>query len=299
MHDSLRSLLRHIVDYAGLFPPARLDMQPAVENYAAYLHGDNDWMLGRLIVPVARFAEFESAAANHLPSTDDAEPWRLSAITAEAASAALTADLDCIAAFNDTHEAAANGKAVVDVIELRAADAASIDRALDVLPDSLFPYFEIPAGADPRGMVAALSGSDAGAKIRLGGLAADAFPDPSHVARFIHSCTTADVPFKATAGLHHPLRHRAAKPDVMMHGFLNVFIAAALAWRFEIDADTITQVLEETALEAFTIEAEHIGWQELRLDLAEIEDTRLAFAVSYGSCSFDEPREDLQSLNLM
>ena len=68
MSEHLRALLHHVVDYAGLFPPAKLDMQPTVDNYAAALAGADQWMLGRLIVPVKRLDEFEACAAAHLPT---------------------------------------------------------------------------------------------------------------------------------------------------------------------------------------------------------------------------------------
>lgn len=49
----LRTLLIHAVDYAGLFPPAKLDMETAVRNYASYQEGEHSWALGRFIVPVS------------------------------------------------------------------------------------------------------------------------------------------------------------------------------------------------------------------------------------------------------
>jgi len=84
---SVRVLLNELIDYAGLFPPARLDMQPTVNNYARSLVGEQAWMLGRLIVPVARLDEFEACAERHLPTDQEMdEPWRISAITAPAGS---------------------------------------------------------------------------------------------------------------------------------------------------------------------------------------------------------------------
>ena len=52
----LRALLEGVFDYAGLFPPARLDMAETVRNYARYLDDEHAWMLGRFIVPTARLA---------------------------------------------------------------------------------------------------------------------------------------------------------------------------------------------------------------------------------------------------
>src|SRR5690625_2031956 len=69
-------------------------------------------------------------------------------------------------------------------------------------------------------------GANFGLGIRAGGLSAELFPSPSDTARFIRTCLEYEIPFKATAGLHHPIRHYRPEMDVMMHGFLNVMAAA-------------------------------------------------------------------------
>jgi len=295
----VRALMHHIVDYAGLFPPAKLDMATTVANYATHLNGPHAWMLDRLIVPVARFDEFEAVAGEHLPRGADDEPWHVSALTRPAGDDGLAADLDAIAKFNAKHVETANGLAVVDAIELRANSVSAIERALDELPDELMPYFELPAGDDPRGMIAALAGVDAAAKIRTGGVTPDLFPSPETVARFIAACGSAEVPFKATAGLHHPVRHRDATVGADAFGFLNVFVAGALAFQRNREADALIDVLTETSAEAFAFGPAALAYGDDRLDANELEDARLVFAVSFGSCSFTEPIEDLQTLGLL
>ncbi|MHC5024897.1 MAG: hypothetical protein ACYTGG_13505 [Planctomycetota bacterium] len=297
--NSTRALLEHLIDYAGLFPPAALDMEPAVRNFGAYLESPDAWLLGRLIVPVARLDEFEQHAAGSLPRDAEADPWRISALTVPAGDERLVADLDRIATFNEHHAAAGRGRAVIDVIELRGRDSTSIETALDRLPDEIFPFFELPIEDDPRGLIATLVGSDAGAKVRTGGVTADLYPKPEHLARFIAACAAADVPFKATAGLHHPLRHHSEAVGADEFGFLNVFIGAALAWNGRLDAPALEDVLTETSPDALRFEPDGLAWCEHRLTCAEIEDARLSFAVSFGSCSFDEPREDLVQLELL
>src|SRR5215471_10308407 len=61
MVNSLRILLTHLIDYAGLFPPAALEMPEAQRNYAAYRAGEYSWMLGRFVVPAARLDEVDPA----------------------------------------------------------------------------------------------------------------------------------------------------------------------------------------------------------------------------------------------
>jgi hypothetical protein len=287
---SVVALLSSIVDYAGLFPPAKLDMATTVRNYASYLDGDDAWMLERLIVPVARLDEFEREAAAQLPKSPDDDPWHLSAITAPAGDDRLAADVERIQRFNERHADPANGLAMIDAVELKGGDSETIDRAIDLVPDELYPFFEIAIDRDPRGLIATLVGGEAGAKIRTGGLTADLHPRPEDVARFIAACAASDVPFKATAGLHAPLRHYEPSVEAEQFGFLNIFIAAALALHRELTANAIHPILVEAGAEAFGDD---------RLTHDEIEDARLSFAVSFGSCSFDEPLDHLRAMKLI
>lgn len=64
---SVRSALRGLIDYAGLFPPAQESMDDAVRHYAAYRRAAHQWMLGRFVVPASRLDEFAAAVAAYLP----------------------------------------------------------------------------------------------------------------------------------------------------------------------------------------------------------------------------------------
>ena len=132
------------------------------------------------------------------------------------------------------------------------------------------------------------------AKIRTGGITEDAFPTPETVASFIRACRSVGIAFKATAGLHHPLRclrPLTYEPNAAvgtMHGFLNVFLAAAMTE----DAEAI---LRETDANAFTFDEDGVNWRDRRVTLDELAATR-QFATSFGSCSFEEPIDDLKEL---
>jgi hypothetical protein len=301
MH-AIRTLLNAVVDYAGLFPPAKLEMAPTVKNYHTQRAGPDAWMLGRLVLPVARFEEFEKAAAGLLPvvsgpTHDDA--WSITALTAAAGDAGFARDVEAIERFNDLHAQEGAGAVFVDCIEVKATTAAEIDRALDMVPDELFPYFELPLDGDPRGLIAALAGLHAGAKIRTGGLVPEAHPAPESVARFILACARAEVPFKATAGLHHPLRHHAADVGCRQHGFLNVFIGGALAFAGKVEESDLAALLAEESITAFAVADDGIAWRDRRLTVGELREARDAFAHAFGSCSFDEPLADLRQLGLL
>jgi len=291
---SIHTLLHGLIDYAGLFPPAQLDMAAAVAGYSSYRAGPQCWALGRFVVPVARLAEFESAAGPRLPTAG--APWKLAAL----AGPHLPADLAAITVFN----ARLAGRVLVDAVELKAGTPDAIAGALTQVDGRLDAYLEIPIADDPAPLVAALARHGGRGKVRTGGVTADAFPAPADLLRFLRRCIDAAVPFKATAGLHHPLRgpyrltYAPGSPCATMFGFLNVFLAAAfldhgMGW-----ADALA-VLEETSPAAFRFEEEGVSWRSHRLDEAELRHTRRRSATAFGSCSFQEPIDDLHVLGLL
>ncbi len=288
---SLQALLSGLIDYAGLFPPASLDMSAAVDNYAAYRHGEYSWMLGRFILPLARLSEFENVASFHL--RDNKIPWRLSVLIG----ADLAGDLLKISGFNNRH-----GKsAIIDTIELKTETVDSIHAASELLNTTLTCYFEIPISADPVELIETMAQVGGRAKVRTGGVTADAFPTSFNLARFIVSCAVEDVPFKATAGLHHPLRSvnkLTYEPDsrtALMHGFLNLFLAAAFAQN-AMSEEQLAQLLEENSIDAFKFEDGSITWRGQMAVRGHLRNMRNLFAISFGSCAFEEPIEDLKNL---
>jgi len=294
-------LLTSLIDYAGLFPPAKLSMADAVKRYTTHRAADNAWMLGRFIVPVSRLDEFESAASAEFLPHDGDDPWPISALVGEN----LDADIDRIFAFNQKHaDDPAAGLAVIDAIELRADGPRFVDRAMGIIPEQLSPYFEIPHDSDLRGLITALAGTDARAKIRCGGTTVDLFPSPEHLAEFLFLCHSADVAFKATAGLHHPVRsehaltYEADAPRGMMHGFLNLFLAAAFVRRASMSREEAAALLREQDPKAFRFGEETVSWRNHSVTAALLASVRESFAIGFGSCSFDEPVADLNAIGL-
>lgn len=292
---SLHALLHSIVDYAGLFPPAALDMERAVREYATYRASADAWMLGRFVVPAARLSEFERAASGLLPR--DGGPWQLSALVGPEHAAGVAR----IREFNARHE----GEAVVDSIETKGATPAEIDAVLACMPSGMSVYMEVPVAQDPRPLLERIAAGGARAKIRTGGITPDAFPSAEQVARFLAACAAMDLPFKATAGLHHPVRgpyrltYAPDSPSGVMFGFLNVFLAAAALRDGASERDAVA-MLEETAPDAFRFDDGTVTWRDrVRLGaeaLARVRDER---AIAFGSCSFREPLDDLRALHLL
>src|ERR1044072_2312474 len=217
--SSVRTLLTGIVDYAGLFPPAALSMGEAVKNYAAYQKSSLNWVLGKFIVPATRLDEFAAEARS--AKTDSI--WKLSVLDG----GDLFETLRLIEEFN-----AANSAFVeCDTVEIKADNEADIETAADILPQNLTAYFEIAPNDSLAEVLPVLFTTRQRAKIRTGGVTPDAFTATADLARFVRTCLAANVHFKATAGLHHPLRCTKPltyEPDSVkekMHGFLNVFLA--------------------------------------------------------------------------
>lgn len=293
---SARALLAGLIDYAGLFPPAALSMDAAVAEYARWRRSPEAFMLGRFVVPAARLVELGAAAEAQLPAAGTGDPWRLSAL--------LGGDAYGDAARVDAWNASHAGRAVVDAVELKAATPAEADAALAALAPGLVAFVEVPLDENLDGLLATLERRGARAKIRTGGVVPEAIPDPGDVARFIAACAAARLPWKATAGLHHPLRgerdltYEPASPRAVMHGFLNVFAAAAFARGGASLAD-LEGVLREQDPKAFHFDDEGLAWRQLRLATRELETARRDFASSFGSCSFAEPVADLQSLGVL
>jgi hypothetical protein len=257
----IRALLDRLIDYAGLFPPAALEMPAAIEQYAAYRRGPHAWALGRFIVPLARLNEMRQAAASIAGSSH----WKLSVL-------ALPGDAL---------------PAEIDSVELKIERAEDIRRASSPAPP--LRYFEIPIATDPRNLLAALADTGGRAKVRTGGLTAEAYPGAGELARFLCDCAALRVPFKATAGLHHPI----ASPP--MHGFVNLFLAAALAYHGGM-REEVAATLEKTSADSFHWNSGSISWQTGRLSFDQIVAARAEFAIAFGSCSFEEPIADLQAL---
>jgi methylmalonyl-CoA mutase cobalamin-binding subunit len=271
-------------------------MEGAVSEYAARRRSAEAWMLGRFILPASRLSEFLEAARAHLPETASAGPWALSAL--------LGADVHqasaLVASFNASHA----GRAVVDTVELKASGKDEAAAALDALPAGLSAFVEAPLDGDLGSVLPLLRERGARAKVRTGGVVPEAIPAQTALARFIAACAEAGVAFKATAGLHHPIRSERAltyakdSPRAVMHGFLNVFAAGAFA-RPRTSLADLEAVLAEENPNAFRLDDEALAWRHLRVPTDAIAAARKGFATSFGSCSFGEPVADLEALGIL
>jgi hypothetical protein len=142
------------------------------------------------------------------------------------------------------------------------------------------------------------------AKLRTGGLTPEALPSPESLADFLREAASRRIAFKATAGLHHPIRalrpltYAPDSPCATMHGFVNVFVAAAFAWRGA-ERDLLRDVLNDGDASAFQFLAGELRWRARSITVAQVQIARRDFAHSFGSCSFEEPIADLRMLECL
>jgi hypothetical protein len=302
--SALRALLARSIDYAGLFPPAELPLESALKNHAAYLHSDESWMLSTFVLPTARFA----AAETQLAMFDHSAPLRISALGAKTDTpddlrAKLPGIFDAIRDLQSRH----SGVAFVPQLEIVIPAGFDLSLIGDLYRGSkelgVRVFCESPA-AEAERTIAVLAQVDTtrdfplGFKLRTGGVAADAFPEAGLIARALVASVRDSVPIKFTAGLHHPVRQFREEVKGKMYGFLNVLGAGVMAAEHGWDEATTVQMLEDEDVRSFGFEADIFSWREWKVTADRIESHRQR-VTSFGSCSFDEPRDDLRALGFL
>jgi hypothetical protein len=229
-------------------------MEAALEVDRAARGTPHAWMLHRFLVPASRLPE--------LPADFDPP---LGVIVDVDELPPLSAQVEVVEARLDRARAADGVEARV-FLEVRPGD----DAALDAVAE--------------RG---------AGAKVRCGGPTPDMYPSPAELAHFITGCRDRGLAFKATAGLHHPIR------DGIVHGFLNLLGAAVLAHADGAEPRSLAAVLLEQDASAFGVTDEAFTVQGRAFGAEAVTAAREALFTGFGSCSFSEPVEDLRGLRLL
>jgi len=266
--DARSALLGRLIDHAALFPPASMSIPEAAAEDRRARESPYAWMLARFVCPASKL----EALAREMP-------WR------EAPGISVVLDTPHLAPL----EAAAAGGAPIEAVELRLAEHSATTTRADWTT-----YFELTLDERWRDTVPeavrAIAGAGARLKLRCGG---ERVPSVEQVALVIAACRDAGCVFKATAGLHHPIRRGTE------HGFLNLLAAVTFAHAHGAGAAELEPVLGEEDPGAFSIDAERIAVRGRRADRAEIAAAREGLFASIGSCSWREPVEDLQALGLL
>jgi hypothetical protein len=284
-------------------------------------------MLGRLIVPASKLGALPRLLEG--PDGGRARPLSLSVLAGIGASEAdaTAAVQNDVRSIRRLIEEAA-GAIRVDAIETKipgdVATPAGAGRLADCVarfadrighgaPEPPELWVEVPVSRDGRAEAgAAIEGirmvapkadhaeggrpRRIGFKLRCGGSATAVVPSAQLVAFVIAACRDAGIPLKCTAGLHHPVRHPAGSTGAESHGFLSVFGAAILAHANGWPEMRIASCVSEEDARAFVFDDGALSWRGESASPEKIARARRDLAAGFGSCSFDEPREDLAAL---
>ncbi len=309
---ALTTLLEGSVAYAGLFPPAALPLPDALSTYIRHRKGPYAWMLGPFVLP-ARELDHIGRRMDALPFEQPVPVVFISDVGQDGSDLLLKvrAGLARLCQVDKGH-----GLSLVGM-EIRLPDGALGGGTLSI--DTLIDHVqtELDRCGRPKASLFLELGSSlqdasafgralreirwaqeygtlrAGVKIRCGGVAPESFPTAERLADAVVRCRDAGVPLKATAGLHHPFCTLGADGAVVRHGFLNLFAAVVLAGHLGLSIGEVQTILtaQDAARFAFTDSA-------LRVDdwvapTEAIQNARRNALGSFGSCSFDEPIDDL------
>jgi hypothetical protein len=279
-----RALLGRAIDYAGLFPPAALPLPAVVANYRSYQRSSHAWALGRLVIPAPMLAQLTP------PEGQDRQQADRLPVTALIGSA-VADEVGLI------ERSRTEGVAEVKAVEVRTPAPDSARQALGALPFRWTRYLEVPAGPAGDAVLDLLYGSGAHAKLRTGGTEPGAVPEADALSHSLTSFRERGLAFKATAGLHHPVRGRyplgeAGGATDVMYGYLNLLLAAALAWDGR-DQAVVREALLESDPAAFGLGGDAFTWQGESFDQPALRTLRAEYFHGFGSCSFLEPLEEL------
>lgn len=298
---AIARLLSKSIDYAGLFPPASLPLSETIEMFKRYLRGGESWIINSIVLPIDQLTE----AAGSFDDT----PLRLTAIPRRTEDSyqwlgRLEKDCSQLRSF-----LAAHPQVAIQALEIplpKTGDMGEISKRIEELAplaNDHRVFLELPPDESSfrdelAATIAALQRhrlSLWGIKLRMGGTAPGAFPSISMVADVLAMVRDNQVPIKFTAGLHHALRHWNSDLGFHMHGFINVLMAALFAHACRLPPKNIEAILADERSKDFDFNGNVARWLGLPIRAELIEELR-QLVVGFGSCSVDEPLDDLRTL---
>lgn len=305
MAEPLFQLLRELVDYAGLFPPAKLPLDRVVRNFAEYSRSDERWMLGRLIVRLDDLLPLSQIGPKYQLPQETA--WRLSCLLPNVEANPLRSAAQVMQQFNQRHTLSNSFRAVIDTVEVKVTSLTEAESVAAAIPAGVRVFCELPfeSAASLAPALPQIKNRTVGAKFRTGGVTADLIPDQEELLKALTACVSAGASFKATAGLHHairgeyPLTYEQNSECANMHGFLNLLTATLILCEDATRLQLALEALNETDRAVFSVADDHWRWNGVRFSAQAVQHMRHQALISYGSCSFIEPVEELQSLGLL
>tara|TARA_B100001029_G_C15056631_1_gene454885 strand:+ start:462 stop:1379 length:918 start_codon:yes stop_codon:yes gene_type:complete len=301
--ESLKLFLTELIDYAALFPPANLDLISALRKYRNYIEYENNWMFSKFIIPVN---QLEFISESDMEYYNDFFLLDLSILSGD-----LSDDINKYKYFKNKFP----NKVKFSGLETSISNLNELQNYLNIINSIIIDedldievFIELPYGENwIEGMHNTIktlfefnkaNKTNFGYKLRCGGINADMFPSPIIVAKTILNCIENNVPMKFTAGLHHPFYHFNNSVNTMMYGFFNIFISGMVAQKYKLDYKQIIKILTDGNNQNFIFNKDALNWKDYQITNEELRRFRMNQFISYGSCSFDEPIEDLINLGL-
>jgi hypothetical protein len=287
----MRAAFAEIVDYAGLFPPASCGMDEAVLQYDRYRRSTDRWMLGRFVVAATRLQELAVSLEQQAIPVNPADPWQLAVVMG----AVLPEELGYIAAFQAAWEPRG---VLANTVEYKVANVGQVRVVGEQIPHVFRRFLEVPFTAPYSEIVSEIGKCGAFAKIRTGGTSVESFPTAEDLTLFLIAAVKHRVPFKATAGLHHPVRGEyplTYKPDAergWMYGFVNLLLATTEVMRGG-DPELAQMILEEHDKSTIRRDGDALRWRAEKYPSHDLIAAHQQFFTGFGSCSFREPVDEL------
>jgi hypothetical protein len=293
-----RDFLEKIIDYAGLFPPSALCLDEAINQYASYINSEESWMVGPFVLPVSMIENLPPYADLFLQK----KPLTLSIVGRKSETEKewleqLKNDMDLV----QTYAGQYSQWLKVEVLEIALPPGVPTRKTLEELtlitqPLGLKVFCEVSLHPQNEFMltldtICSFNGQ-LGVKLRTGGVKAEMFPSSEQVAYGMIACRDRQLPLKFTAGLHHPIRIYRDEVNTKMHGFINIFLAGMLAYHHQLDADRVTEIISDENQSHFTVSNDYMAYKDLNIPTQEIHKLRKHSLCSFGSCSFDEPKDE-------
>ncbi|MBM9458668.1 hypothetical protein JK386_02005 [Nocardioides sp. zg-536] len=265
-------LLRRLYDDAAVFPPGDLPVADAVAAHLDHRASEHAALVGPLVLAPEHLGEAAAALA--------ADPGAGIEVALTLSSPELAAD-----ALETARTIPGLG---VCAVESALPAGAGVDALVLLEPaaELVEIFVEVPRDERRPTVVAALAELGWAAKLRTGGVRAEAYPGEEELAEALVLLASAAVPVKATAGLHHAVRHTAEGTGFEEHGFLNLLLAADAA---RLHA-TVAEVAGLLAARDRTRVAREVREASVRV--------RESFR-SIGTCSIAEPLTELAALRLV
>ncbi len=284
---ALDALLAESIDFAGLFPPARLDLATAMEEFHRHRRHPQAGWLARFVIPLDRLDEALAL------SVARPGPWRFTVL----APASVPLD-EAAAKLRRLEEASPDAR--LDSVELEPGQSPEMaGMAREAFGAERRIFLEIDWRREVEGMMEPARRAGCGVKLRTGGLKPEAVPPVPAVARLLMAAAHSDVAVKFTAGLHVPVPNDNAEVGARMHGFLNVFTAAMLSFTGRASQAELEELLSCAGYADFAFSEDALLARGFRIALDEIRRLRRTRVLSFGSCSFLEPVAHLRENGLL